>query len=299
MRWAIREECNGDFGKFCEDYPFDPESAFRTSGKCRFDGEVLKDMKTLAKSAIFEDGFLTQQDNETVAFQSYRNGDGDIRIWERPQEGMKYLLSEDPATDESQTVGADPDRHSVLVWRKGFHDDRLNQWRPAKLVARLKAPFYGDGDVVAGHAARLSLYYGKCIVGIEQNCGIDQIRLLRNAGIPIHKRRALSARTKTTVEMDGFRMGDKQERNALVEGFAAAIRQREIEIPCLHMLDECEKFITRADGRAEAAQGAHDDDVISGCIAWELMPNATEYRADRIRTSQDPPDHSSWRRRIL
>lgn len=299
MRWAIRDECSGDFGKFCEDYPFDAESAFRGSGRARFDVEVIKAMKTAAKSAAYETGTLTAQPNETVAFTPSRDGTGDIIIFERPQEGFFYLVSDDPATDETQTISADPDRHSVLVWRKGFHDNHLNQWRPAKLVARLKGPFYGDGDVVAGHVARLSTYYGKCIVGIEQNCGIDQIRLLRNAGIPIHKRKALSARTKKTVEMDGFRMGDKQERNALIEGFAAAIRRYEIEIPCLHMLDECDKFIVRANGRAEASAGAHDDDVISGCIAWELMPNASEYRADRLKPSQDPPDINGWRRTIL
>lgn len=299
MRYAIRQECKNDFGKFCEDYPFDAESAFRGSGRARFDVEALKAMRAEAISAVAEVGYLTPQHGETVSFSTQSDGSGEIMVWERPIEGMRYLIHVDPATDESQTISANPDRHSVCVWRKGFHDSRLNKWRPAKVVARLKPPFYGDGDVVAGHVARLSFYYGKCIVGIEQNCGIDQIRLLRAAGVPIHKRRALSARTNQTVEMDGFRMGDKQERNALIEGFAAAIRLREIEIPCLHFLDECMTFIVRANGRAEASQGHHDDDVLGGCIAWELMPNATEYRRDRINTTEDPEDLNGWRRRIL
>ena len=294
MRWAIREECNRDFGKFQEDYPFDPESAFRTSGKCKFDGEVLQDMRTLAGSGVYEDGFLTQQANATVSFQPSHNGDGDIRVWERPHEGLSYLISVDPAGELSQTKGADTDCHSVLVWRKGFHDSRLNQWRPAKVVARLKAPFRGDGDIVAGHTARLSFYYGRCIVGIESNCGLDQIRHLRNVGVPIHQRRELSARTNKPVLMDGFRMGGA-ERKPLIEGLAAAIRTREVDFSCLNIIDEMTTFITRENGRAEAAQGHHDDDCMSAAIAWELMPNATEYRRDFLRTDENPPDHAGWR----
>jgi len=298
-RDTIQSKCNGDPKTFAYYYPSDDVSCWLASGSPRFDMTILAEMKTRAKSALYEDGFLTAQGEETVGFTLSRDGTGDIRIWERPQEGLKYLIAADPAGDISQSISKDPDRHSICVWRKGFHDTFSNQWRPAKLVARLKPPSFSDGDVAAGHIARLSIFYGRCIVGVESNFGGagEQMRLLRNSGIPLYKHKEKSQRTNEGVEVFGFRMA-KFERGILIEAFAAAIRNYDVEIPCLHAIGELMSFINTGK-RAEAATGCHDDDVLGSCIAWEIMPNATEYRIDRVRPSQDPPDHSSWRRTIL
>ncbi len=297
-RDTIKGKCGGDAKVFSYYFPSDPVSCWFASGAPRFDMAILSEMHTRAKNSHPENGSLNVQHQTKVSFVMHKDGSGDIQVWEHPQLTLSYIISCDPATDETQTVGADPDRHSVTVWRKGYHDTHLNSWRPAKMVARLRAPFYGDGDVVAAHIARLSFYYGKCMVGLEINMGLDILRLLKNSGVPLYKRRAMSHRTKESVEQFGFRMGDKQERNALIEGFAAALRNYEIEIPCVHFIEECQSFIVKADGRAEAAGKKHDDDVLGGCIAWEIMPNATEYRPDRFQNN-DPPDRNGWRRTII
>lgn len=298
-RETIKNVCNGDPRIFDYYYPEDEISCWSASGAPRFDMAILNEMAARAKNAQCENGSLYSQHGDHVHFRLANDGSGDIQIYEHPQEGLRYLVSIDPATDESQTIGADPDRHSVTVWRRGYQDQKLNAWRPAKLVARLKAPFYGDGDVVAGHAARLSFLYGKCIVVLEMNMATDILRLLKNAGVPLYKRRPVSHRTKETVEQYGFRLMDKQDRNSVIEGLAAAIRNYDIEIPCIHVIEELKSFITTPSGRAEAAGGCHDDDCLGAAMAWETMDCATEYRPDRLPASLDPPDINGWRRRIL
>jgi hypothetical protein len=66
MQWAVRDECAKDFDKFCEDYPFDPESAFRTSGRCRFNATNLK--KMVEQSHMFPPDFgnIDMLDNRAV-----------------------------------------------------------------------------------------------------------------------------------------------------------------------------------------------------------------------------------------
>jgi hypothetical protein len=294
-RDTIKSICNGDSKVFDYYYPEDEVSCWMASGSPRFDMGVLCEMEALANSAIAEDGYLVSQDNGAVAFQHDREAKGEILIWEQPREGCRYLVVLDPATDKSQTIGADPDRHSISVWRQGYYDSTSDINRPAKKVARVKGPFYADGDVVAGHVVRLSRFYGNAIVAQEVNCGHDILRLLKDAGVPLYKRRPLSHRTGEIVEQYGFRLDSKEDRNAIIEGFAAAIRTGDVDVPCLHSIGEYKSFIVKPNGRAEAANGAHDDDVMADCMAWEVLPSATEYRRHIVKR-KDPADRNTWRK---
>lgn len=292
-RDTIASQCNGDPKKFAFYYPSNDVDCWLASGRPRFDMQKLATMRSIANMVIPEVGHLVEQPGGVVLFE--RSMHGLIQIFERPMPYLRYIVALDPATDESQTIGADPDRHSLAVWRAGFHDQAHNVWRPAKLVARLKPPFYGEGDEVAGHAVRLSRFYGHCIYVQEVNCGLDILRQVRVVGgVGCVKRRPFSHRTGKIEEQFGFRLNDQQERNAIIEGLAAAIREGAIEIPCTHTIDEMMAFIVKPSGRAEAGNGKHDDDVLQTAMAWECIPAATEYSVHRA-TVVDPPDLSSWR----
>lgn len=294
-RDTIKAKCNGDPRIFSYYYPSDDVTCWLSSGSPRFDMNVLSSMKVKAEMVIPETGYLIEQDTGEVTFSPVHDGSGIIQVWERPQPGMKYLVAIDPATDESQTVGADPDRHSVNVWRAAYHDPQTDVWKKAMKVARLRPPFYGDGDEVAEYAIHLSKYYGKCIATIEINCGLDIMRLLKLEGIPLYKRRPLSHRTGTVVEQIGFKMTDKEERNYIIEGLAAAIRTESIDVYCQHTIREYMTFIINTKrGRAEAARGAHDDDVLADAIAWETLPSATTYQIHSHRL-KEPADRKRWK----
>jgi len=295
-RDTIRSICNGDPKIFDFYYPEDEVTCWLAGGSPRFDVGIINDMETVARGVIPDTGYLVTQDTGKVIYQHVRDGSGEIIVWEHPKDRLRYIVTIDPATDESQTIGADPDRHSVSVWRAGYHDAHSDVWRPVKKVARVKGPLYADGDIVAGHAVRLSRYFGNCIAVQEVNCGLDILRLLKEAGVPLYKRRPISHRTGQVVEQYGFKLNDQQERNAVIEGFAAAIRERAIEVHCLHSLGEYKLFVVKPNGRAEAAPGAHDDDVMADAMAWECMPSATEFREQRVQRA-DPRDRgpNGWR----
>jgi hypothetical protein len=288
MRWSVREECNGDFGKFCEDYPFDADSAFRSSGRMRFDVEIVNSWKRRAKHQTYESGFLSRQEHDgKIGFSATTNA-GDIQVWERPREGFAYIVACDPATGESQTVGANPDRTSIIVMRQAYVDSVTREVVPAKMVARVQSPFFGDDDVTAGHIDRLSAWYGRCIVALEVNQGLQVLRCLKDAGVPLYKRIVPSAKTNAKEEQYGFKLTSADQRRMVIDALAAAIREDRLDIPCPHVCDELGKFVIK-NGRAEASSGAHDDDVMCLAMAWEILPLATTYR-HIVKNTINPPD---------
>ena len=291
-RDIIRSICKGDPKVFAYYYPSDDVSCWLASGSPRFDMQILAEMENKARAGAWEAGNLVTQHNGLVGFQ--RDGQGSILMCEPPRLHLRYVVVLDPATDASQTISADPDRHSLSVWRAAYRDTANDVWRVAKKVARLRPPFYGEGDEVAGHAVRLCQFYGNALYCQEVNCGLDILRLVRLAGVACYKRRPLSHRTGVVVEQFGFRLNDQQDRNAIIEGFAAAIRERAIEVTCQHSIGEYKKFVRKKSGRAEAAAGSHDDDVLADCMAWEVLPQASEYREQQAE-HVDPPDRDTWR----
>ena len=293
-RDTLASKCNNDPKVFSYYFPSDDQSCWLASGAPVFDMQAVTEMERKAKGQTPDTGYLVTQQDERVIFDMMRDGTGDIEIWERPKAGLRYCLIIDPANNITQTIGANPDANSINVWRSGYHDILTNRWMVAKKVARVKAPYRADGDEVAGHAVRLSKFYGRCIVAQEVNIGLDILRLLQLARIPLYKHRPMSHRTGKIEEQIGFKM-DASNREAIIQGLAAAIRNKDIEVHCLHTLAEYKTFIRKPNGRAEASLNNHDDDVMADAIAWEVMPSATEYREIQAK-HQDPPDNRTWKR---
>lgn len=293
-RDTIKTKCGGDPKVFSYYFPSDPDSCWLASGSPVFDQEAVTQMISRCPANPADTGDLVTQHDGNVIFQRHQDGTGDILVWEMPKVGLKYCLVIDPAQNKSQTIGKDTDCHSINVWRAGYMDELTGRYREAKKVARVRPPYRADGDEVAGHAVRLSKFYGRCIVAQEINIGLDIMRLLQLAGIPLYKRRPLSHRTGKVEEQIGFKM-NAENREALIQGLAAAIRNRDIEIFCEHTLKEYKVFIRKPNGRAEASLGKHDDDVMADAIAWEVIPSSTTYRVHKAKHA-DPPDSRTWKR---
>ncbi|WP_035613476.1 hypothetical protein [Haloferula sp. BvORR071] len=296
-RDTIDAKCNGSEKIFDCYYPEDDVSCWAASGAPRFEMSVLMDMDARARQAMSETGWLVAQETGGVAFSPQRDGKGELQVWERPREGMRYVIACDPATGESQTIGADPDRTSIQVWRARYFDTGLDRAIPARLVARIRPPFTGDDDVAAGHVTRLSQWYGHALVALEVNQGLQVLRLLKDAGVPLYKRVVESARTKSREEQYGFKLTDDNQRRMVIEGLAAAIRNREVEVLCRDWIHEAMVFITKSNGRSEAAPGEHDDDVMAAAMAWEVLPSAGEFCMRRARGTE-PGDRGNggWER---
>ena len=294
-RDIMRTECGGSEDVMDEYYPEDDVRCWAVSGRPRFDVEALMAMERRARGYAWLTGHLVQQESGGVSWSGRTDGGGDIMVCEEPREGLRYLVACDPATGESQTTGKDPDRTSIQVWRQGYYDPGTGIEHRTRLVARVRSPFFGDGDEVAGHILRLSKWYGGAICVIEVNMGIHVVDRCKEAGIPLFMRRVPSARIGSEVMQYGYKLKDPEQRRAAVDALAVAIREQVLDVSCLDWIREAKMFVVAKNGREEARGGEHDDDVLCASMAWSSMASATEYRRV-IRRRRKPADWKDWKR---
>lgn len=286
MRWAIREECKGDFDTFCQDYPFDDESAFLRSGRRRFNAVCLRNMKESARIYPTIFGAFDMQ-GEDVAFRETRPEDARVMLWEHRREGCAYLVSVDPMTGSSQVSGKDPDNHGVLVWRKGYFENGRG-WVPSRLVGQLigdwtewernkKYELKWDIDVLEEQIWRMSRYWGDCIIVIEENMDRGLIHMLNLRGANLYEEEMFNKREFTTTKRLGWRT-NVQTRERAIEVLAKHIREMDVDIHSPMLIAELESFIVKESGRSEAMSGKHDDLVLSAALGLATLDGATTYR---------------------
>jgi hypothetical protein len=310
MRYAIREECSGDFDKFCEDFPFDAESAFRKSGRGRFGAKGLDWQEKLVAVRQPEYGIL--EHNERAGRVSWRPTDEkEARFvrWEQPVPGRAYLHSTDPATGDSQTSGTDPDSNSQGVLRQGYIDPASRQWVEPALVMRnicyqdgTRFGNWVDTDILEEEIWLMTRYYGGCISVVETNKDRGLIELQKKRGdMLIYQREVFNKRDQETVKQYGWTTTE-QSREMIISTLARALREAGkglpgdgIEIRCPWIIAQLKNFVTKKNGRSEAAKGKHDDDVLMVAIGLQCIEQATTYH-ERSVEPWLPPDLRPKRR---
>lgn len=299
MRMTLRDECNGDFDKFQQDYPSDEVSAFLMSGRARFSSEGMKWQREASSLKTCEYGVINNNKGR-VTWQPSEASSALWMRWEQPRHHRHYLISIDTMTGESQNGGDDPDSHAVKVLRKGYIDD-MGRWVRPALVMSLQ--LYNDGprrgcwydiDVLTDHVLRASQYYGNCLIVPEINMDRGMVELLKLEGANIYKREVFNKRKNETMGSYGWQTTTKT-RPMIIENLARAIRESRskdygegIEINCSDTIKECESFIRKPNGREEAAQGAHDDQVIGLAIGFQVIDLATMYSEPRVESFIPP-----------
>lgn len=291
-RWAIENECERDVEVFNQDYPDTPENAFLRSGRRRFNNAGLAYLAKRKATRRARLGVLEEQSGSAggVVWRETTASEATVQVWEQPMEGRRYLISADTMTGASQTTGADPDCHSVLVLRQGWHESGRG-WHPPAVVARLAPPCRWDIDILEAAVWRLSLYYGGnpqgCLIVPEVNMDRGMIELLKLRGARIYERRQYNRREDRMTGALGWQT-NSTTREAMIERLARAIREygrdgEGIEVWCPHIIAELENFIVKDNGRSEAESGWHDDDVLSLAIGLETLNGATPYVLPRLR----------------
>src|SRR5581483_350299 len=304
MQWAVREECAKDFEVFCEDYPFDAESAFRTSGRRRFNVGILEHMTNAAKIIKHDFGCIEKTVDGRYVWRATTSDEARIMRWEPPKANLRYLVSVDQMTGETQVGGKDPDNHAVGVFRAGYFDVERG-WVPPRLVARLvhdwgawernrKYILRWDIDVLEEQIWRLAQYYGNCLIVPEINMdrGLVELLKLRN-NANIYVRTQFNRREQTEQKAYGWKT-DGSSREMAIENLARAIRERGkqsegVEIHCPITLAELKAFVVKNNGRSEAMPGSHDDTVLQTAIGLITINGATTF-SEPVVTVPLPPD---------
>jgi hypothetical protein len=289
-RSKIDTDYQGDTGKFKQEYPSTPEGAFLSSSRMRFDEEGVNNQLAWSKSNNdHQCGNLILQ-TETGPASWLPDPRGSVKRWEEPIIGCRYLVSVDTCSGEDQqTTGttADPDYHSVGVWRAPYID-RAGRERRASRVASHHSRL--DTDILCEIIAGMARYYGNCIVIPEINGqgGLHTVKLLVNKyKLNVYRRAPHQTHRKAQTDEEKIAAygwaTDKLTRKWIIDGAVQPIRQETVEIKDHDVWEEFRTFIVTANGGCQAAPSRHDDRVIETCIALYNLGAATEYRFGMVR----------------
>jgi hypothetical protein len=192
-------------------------------------GECVFDLESVGKAAVGAGEAVRSDDN------------GRLKIWFPAQEGREYIIGVDTAGG-----GSDGDYACAEVIERGL----------GLQCAELRGHF--PPLELARRVVELAQSYAHALVAVERNNhGHGVLAHLRDMEYP------------NIFEKDGQAgwLTSAATRPAMIENMVAVMISKPELFQSFQLLEECRTFIRRADGNAAAAEGTHDDCVMSMAIA--------------------------------
>lgn len=285
-RMTITSKCGSDPAQFDQEYPKDPHSCFLASGRPVFDSDAIEHYTSEAMEPEYgtldtnlPEGPVDEWFQEKATWRRVERDDAIFWRWEPPRIGCAYLIVIDTAEGDDQAGGRDPDRHSVLVLRRGFFN-KEGVWHKPRLVCRVRPPCQVPIHVLVEWAHRLHLYYGALVIPEMNNSGLAYITGAKIRGTPIWKRTEWNPRDGKEEHKFGWRTTDNQDysgvRTLIIDNLGGVLRNRAMDLNCGSVVHELGVFVNKS-GRKEAEKGEHDDDVLALAIGLYKIDAATEY----------------------
>lgn len=251
-RYAIRNLCGNDLNKFRQEYPSNPEEAFILSGNPVFNTtKIMNRIQEIEKNPVpSKIGMFTDVGN------FYECESGYVTIYEEPVPGHVYSSGADTAGEGSD-------------WFVGYIVDKTQH---GKQVAKYRAQA-GEKTFVEQYM-RLGYYYNYAMLCPEVNFSSYPTMKLQEFGyLNMYVRESVDSYKVTFQKKFGFRTTSMTRPLAI--DLLVDVMSEHLDLICdLDLLHECLSFVRNDKGRAQAAEGAHDDCVMAAAITYYTMPQA-------------------------
>lgn len=222
---------------FAQEYPRDAREAIQATGR-----------------PVFRPEDLSRQPLE----QPLTHSEPGLAVYRGPDPGKAYVIGADVAeglerSDWSSATVLERDSGEQVAQLRG-------RWTPDVFAARL--------DRLARHYATAAPKSGRAtvIVAVERNNHGHAV-LLRLS--QLHGGQAPYALWRARDKRLGW-LTTSATRPVLIDQLEAALRTGGVTLHDPATVDQCATFHWSDDGRAEAVEGHHDDDVLALGIAWEV-----------------------------
>jgi len=242
-----------DWDKLHQEYPTTPDEAFISSGSPYFDNEKIKTYLSRTEDPK-EVGEIRLVDGKPV----FEECDGDLVIWERPQAYSSYVIGGDTAE------GLESGDYQVL---------EVIDNKTLKCVAKFKS--HVPPDELAKIAFALGKWYNWAYLGIESNKDGLWVNseLFKMGYSNLYYREEMDDIAHTVKRKLGFRTDIRSRDNILVE-LKSCLNTITDCWTNADFLRECMTFVRGTNGKPEAIQGRHDDEVMATAIAFYIRTNA-------------------------
>lgn len=255
-RWKIRNDLNGDEDLFKQEFPGNPEEAFLTSGRPRFDLKSVERMPIVRNPIEGGMEMIEMPGRNKLAFAERERGE--LAIFRKPEQNREYMLGVDVAEGIDVTNGkgsANPDWSICHVF------DRDTGEQVARYRARSTPSEFGWQVYMIG-----IYYYWAQIVPEANGPGLAFIDALVGHGYPVgliyHRIDIADQDPQTRSDKIGFRT-TVVTRPQMLSLLDEAIRTAAVIVHDPVTIAELRTFVIKPNGRAEGAFNCHDDTVIA------------------------------------
>ena len=313
-RWKIANELSGDEELFKQEFPGNPEEAFLTSGRPRFDHKALARMPLMRD--CMEGGLELLElggGHKKLTFVNRQRGE--LVIFRPPQPHREYVIGGDVAEGiDVDAVGGKSSGTPNPDYCVAQVVDRDSGEQVARMRARFTPGEFGRQLYMLG------AYYHWAQIVVEANgpglACIDSLCAEQLSGTPGYPKNLLYHRIEQTDQdpnLRSDRVGYKTTpvtRPQLINLIDEATRTLAYTIHDPITLSEFMTFVIKANGRAEHQTRCHDDCVISSGLGLigiqqmprreppKLLPTAQTQIDNYLRGDYDREDSTERRRRF-
>jgi hypothetical protein len=285
-RWAIKNKCQNSPEVFHQEYPCCPEEAFLFTGRPRFSLAHLARMPILPDGAVGELEEFSNGPKPLLAFVPKERGA--MVLYKKPVGNHRYVMGIDicEGIDANETLGAsDPDYSVAIVL------DCLSGEQVCKIRGRIEPAAFAE---YCNAVARW--YHWAYMVPEANGPGIAFIeQLLRDNWPPAllyHRRpqpdEQFAENDSTVLSKLGWKTS-AVTRVQLLSRHDQNIREFGVIIRDPNTLAEHQYFVVKGNGKAEATDGMHDDEVIALALAGIGLESAPADRSLAGVLKQRPP----------
>lgn len=268
-RWCIQNNCSGDINQFKQEYPICPEEAFLSTGHCYFNKENIINRINTAPEPLVRGKFTCYYDGIRIRNQKFlEQEEGEIKIYEYPENRVPYVIGGDTAGDGSD-----------------FFTAHVINNITGKQVAVLKQQ-YNEIEYVK-QVYCLGMFYNCALIGLENNFSTYPTQKLMELNYPnqyvrkkedqYNNKYEKSFGFKTTTITRPYILGQLQE---IVLDSIDVIQDKET-------LREMLTFIVNEKGKAEAETGYHDDLTMGLAISYNIREQQTFKKFERESKYKD------------
>lgn len=242
LYWRRKKVHQNGLDLFKQEYPFEPDEAFLTTGRPVFDPEQLVSrMREL-------DGPIYRMALEIDRWE--RHPVGELSLYREIDPGETYYIGADVAMgvrggDYSVASVLDSSKRQVAVWRGHVHPD-----------------YYAE---VLNHLGRL---FNEAKIAVESNNhGLLTVNLLyKTWHYPnVHTRVMEEAITDVDTPKLGFQT-TAATKPLIIDDLRAALRIGELQLNDKTTIQEMLTYVVKESGKLEAEENCHDDCVMALAI---------------------------------
>lgn len=237
-----------------QEYPCTPQEAFLLSGKNVFDIAIILERLTKIPKPLKVGYFEYDYDGLSITnIKWVDDRSGYIKLYTLPKQliNTAFAIGGDTAGEGSD-----------------FYTGHVLDAKTGVQVARMKHQF--DPHQYTRQMYCLGKYYGDALIGIEANFDTYPIMELQRLGYTNqYAREVIDSYTNKTEKRFGFKT-TKLTRPTVISRLREVVKEHCDTINDRETLEELLTIIRNEEGRIEAPEGGHDDDMMGLAIAHQI-----------------------------